>query len=387
MGTPPQMLDVGLDTGSADLWVSGVGCRPCTGLGTQYNPAASSTFNTIGPVDGVDITYASGEVIGRLSSDRVTMGGFTIDALEFALVRQTSSDFVGAPFSGLMGLGFQTISTSGSLPLWQGLLNAGQFSSPEFSFYLTRVGNNSLAQEIEPGGVLTLGGTNRSLYTGEIDFVSMPTGYTPAFWLLQMTSLTISGQSIPVTQSTALSIIDTGTTLIGGPSVDVRNLYAAVPGSRPLSGPNAGLYTIPCTSRLNVSIAFGGRSWSVADDDMILQTTSPTVCVGAIIDLNANLDATGGRSGIRRWIIGDTFLKNVYSVFRATPPSVGFAQLGNGSPTTPSSSTPSTLIRTGTISTTPLATSDQSASSGGEYMRVRNIYYLMLLPLFVCLCL
>jgi cathepsin D len=74
------------------------------------------------------------------------------------------------------------------MPFWQGLLNAGEFSSPEFSFYLTRERNNSFARDVEPGGVLTLGGTNRSLYRGEIEFMDMPAGYTPAFWVLRMTS-------------------------------------------------------------------------------------------------------------------------------------------------------------------------------------------------------
>jgi cathepsin D len=30
------------------------------------------------------------------------------------------------------------------------------------------------------------------------------------------------------------------------------------------------------------------------------------------------------------WVVGDTFLKNVYSVFRANPPSIGFAALAAG---------------------------------------------------------
>jgi cathepsin D len=37
-----------------------------------------------------------------------------------------------------------------------------------------------------------------------------------------------------------------------------------------------------------------------------------------------------GTSNGPGWIIGDTFLKNVYTVFRANPASVGFAALATG---------------------------------------------------------
>ena len=47
-------------------------------------------------------------------------------------------------------------------------------------------------------------------------------------------------------------------------------------------------------------------------------------CVGAFFSIGS----VAG-TGIPAWIVGDSFLKNVYSVFRASPPSVGFAQLSD----------------------------------------------------------
>lgn len=49
--------------------------------------------------------------------------------------------------------------------------------------------------------------------------------------------------------------------------------------------------------------------------------TDPSQCVGAFFVV----DNTGTTAP--PWIIGDTFLKNVYSVFKYNPPAVGFAQL------------------------------------------------------------
>ena len=55
--------------------------------------------------------------------------------------------------------------------------------------------------------------------------------------------VTVQGERVSVaTGNSALSAIDTGTTLIGGPSDDVAAIWAAVPGSRQ-SATNQGFYT------------------------------------------------------------------------------------------------------------------------------------------------
>jgi len=55
------------------------------------------------------------------------------------------------------------------------------------SFWLTREINDPNAQAEEAGGVFTLGGTNSTLFTGDIEFLNMP-NTTPSFWLLQLSS-------------------------------------------------------------------------------------------------------------------------------------------------------------------------------------------------------
>ena len=73
-------------------------------------------------------------------------------------------------------------------------------------------------------------------------------------------------------------------------------------------------------------MAFGGKSWPIKAEDMNLGTVSdgsPT-CVGSIFDLKAATNIS-----VPAWIVGDTFLKNVYSVFRSKPAAVGFAELSD----------------------------------------------------------
>jgi cathepsin D len=51
------------------------------------------------------------------------------------------------------------------------------------------------------------------------------------------------------------------------------------------------------------------------------------MCAGGIFDVGSTV---GNAQGAPSWIVGDTFLKNVYTVFQANPPAVGFAQLASG---------------------------------------------------------
>lgn len=56
-----------------------------------------------------------------------------------------------------------------------------------------------------------------------------------------MIAVTVNGKSVTL-PSGNVAAIDTGTTLIGGPSAAVASIYAQIPGSQQLSGNLAGFY-------------------------------------------------------------------------------------------------------------------------------------------------
>lgn len=72
----PQEFGVILDTGSSDLWVADTDCSTCGGSTALYDPVKSSTYNASGQI--TDIRYGSGEVVGEIVADTVSMGGFTV---------------------------------------------------------------------------------------------------------------------------------------------------------------------------------------------------------------------------------------------------------------------------------------------------------------------
>ncbi|KAG2121888.1 aspartic peptidase domain-containing protein [Suillus clintonianus] len=317
IGTPAMSFDVILDTGSSDLWVAGSTCGTACGSSPTFNPSSSSTFQNLSTA--FDIQYGSGYAEGYDAQDIVQMAGFSVSSQGFAVVDVVSQSLLTSPVSGLLGLAWQSIAASSQMPFWQNLASNNAWDSALFAVQLTRYTNDTTAQQLEPGGVLNLGYTNSSLYTGSIDYIDIPG--TPSYWYIPLTSLTVQGTSISITSGTTAAI-DTGTTNIAGPTSSIEAIYAQIPNSQPATGEWAGYYSFPCSTTVNVELSFGGATWSISPADFAFAQTSSSECIGAFF-------AADTGTGAPSWIIGDAFLKNVYSVFRYNPPSVGFASLSS----------------------------------------------------------
>ena len=189
VGTPPQTLNVVLDTGSSDLWFTSTDCRSCAGL-PVFDPSKSSTIKQVSQ-DEIQIQYGSGSIAGIVVQDTVSMAGFNVVPQTFIVATEITSDLLDSGDAGILGLAFQAISQSQTTPFWEELVNAGLFAEPEMSFFLTRFTPTQDPNAEEFGGVFTLGGTNSSLFTGDIEFLNVvgaSNTNTATFWALQMNS-------------------------------------------------------------------------------------------------------------------------------------------------------------------------------------------------------
>ncbi|GAA5923912.1 pepsin-like aspartic protease [Sporobolomyces koalae] len=330
IGVPPQYMACILDTGSADLWIASTNCSSLTGCSTTtplYNTTQSSTrleMNTT-----FSVKYGGGSASGEIWQDYVGFAGYNVSSQAFALIQDIDGDLLGQGISGLMGLGWQQLAASRVTPFWQNLYAASVLPFPGFAVSLTRYNNVSTAAAVEPGGSLTIGYLNASLYSSDINYVSIPNGME-SYWVIPMDQVTVNGTNVTTTsQGTQYVAIDTGTTLIGGPKQVVSNLYAQVEGAQAATGPYTGYYSYPCEHNVSVALTFGGTAYNMSASDFNLgpfgidASTNRSTCLGAFFDLSF------GSSSRVSWVIGASFLKNVYSVYRASPPSVGFATLSN----------------------------------------------------------
>ena len=143
-------------------------------------------------------------------------------------------------------------------------------------------------------------------------------------------------------QTNRESAIDTGTTLIGMPASDAEAIYAQIEGAEPMDGQYEGYWMFPCDTNVNLTMQYGDKAYNVSPADFNLGrfVRSSEKCTGAIFEMNL-----GSNSRIS-WIVGASFLKNVYSAFRFQPPAIGFAVLSgqvdtvsNGTTITPNTAT------------------------------------------------
>ena len=102
-----------------------------------------------------------------------------------------------------------------------------------------------------------------------------------------------------------------------GPPSDVDAVYRAA-GGQPLGD---GYYTFPCNSPPVISFNWGGANWDISSKNIVRgPTESPGMCYGALVGLDLGLPDGA-------WLLGDTFMKNVYTVFSFDETAVGFAKL------------------------------------------------------------
>jgi hypothetical protein len=75
-----------------------------------------------------DIQYGTGNTEGYLATDVVSVAGLAVSNQVFALANQTSSIFSSSGSDGIMGMGFQSIASSGEPTWFENLAKSGQVS-------------------------------------------------------------------------------------------------------------------------------------------------------------------------------------------------------------------------------------------------------------------
>ncbi|KAF8756165.1 Xylanase inhibitor N-terminal [Rhizoctonia solani] len=258
------------------------------------------------------ISFGDGSAVrANVFTDTVSIGGLAITNSGVGAVTQLSQSFTNAggdTSDGLMGMAFPVLAESKQTPYFS---NLAKLSPTQGMMSFKFVGKNA------PGSELTVGGMNTAAFIGQVAFSPVLTtqGQPPSFWTINMGQASVGGK--PVQTASQFATIDTGTSVVIAPQADAQAIYAAIPGSK--LGQN-GLFTYPCNANPDVALNFAGQNFNIKAADMSLGSDATnTTCVGAIVP-SAQRNA---------WLVGDSFLKNVYTVFDQTNLQVGFAKLAH----------------------------------------------------------
>merc|ERR1719329_808863 len=231
-----QDFKVIFDTGSANVWVPGKACNWHTcWLHPRYDEAKSSTYEKDGRP--YKVQYGSGPVEGVFSKDTVTVGSIDVKHQAFAEVSKVSFGplniaFAAGKFDGLLGLGFKSISQYNIPTPFEAMIDQKLIDESVFAFYL----QSDASQQ----GELVFGGIDHSHYTGELVDVPLT---SETYWEVSLDAMKYGDSS--VVSSAQKAIIDSGTSLLAGPSAQVKAL-AAKAGATLIMGKE---YTIDCSKK------------------------------------------------------------------------------------------------------------------------------------------
>jgi len=300
IGTPPQNFNVIFDTGSSNLWVpnSKVGLRGL--LKNKYKSSKSSTYVKNGTI--FKIQYGSGPVSGIWSADTVSVAGIPIKQQAFAEVEDAAGLGLGyaiGKFDGILGLGWDRISVDGVETPMSNLVKSGELSDNVFAFYL---GDNA-------PGALTIGGTDKSHYTGDFTYVPLK---SEDYWRIALDDLKIGGKSYT---SVKTAIVDSGTSLLAGPSEEVAKIGALL-GATSIAGGRE--WTIDCKKGgADMVFSIAGKDYTFTFAEYTIASSG--TCLLALTGIN--VPAPNGPL----WILGDVFMRKYYTVFDWGNKRVGFA--------------------------------------------------------------
>lgn len=310
IGTPKQDFMVVYDTGSANLWVPAENCSLSCWFHPRFNAGASSTYADNGTI--FNIMYGSGPVNGYEGADTVTLGNWKITNQVFAQITNASglgAAFLLSKFGGIMGLGWPSISVTRATPVFFDLIQQRPDMQQVFAFYLPNTGGNH--------GTFTLGGVDHSRFTGELHNVSLT---EMTYWQTTMDSFMVGTEKL---HGTARIVLDSGTSTLTGPTEYVTKFAKMVNATQLMPG----RYTVPCgnvDSLPHLHISIGGKVWTLEGKDYVINDEDVECLLGM---MGIDIPPPAGPL----WIMGDIFMRKVYTVFDAANTQLRFAYAVHGS--------------------------------------------------------
>jgi hypothetical protein len=303
VGTPPQNFQVVYDTGSSNLWLPAPNCSTC-GFKPRYYSAKSSTYAPNGTI--FSVMYGSGPVSGFESDDTIALGSQSVTGQVFAEVTNASGlglAFAIAQWDGICGMAWPAISVTYATPPFFNLMAQDSSMDQVFSFYLPKTDNNT--------GVLDIGGIDTAHYTGELQNVSLT---TMTYWETVMDSFTIGETKL---HDIARIVIDSGTSMLTGPTEYVTQVAAMIKATELLPG----RYIVDCSTVSTlpvIKVSIGGVVWELTGEDYIVNDMNVECILGFMgLDMPAPLGPL--------WIMGDVFMRKVFTVFDAGNTQLRFA--------------------------------------------------------------
>lgn len=346
IGTPPQEMQLHIDTGSSDLWVNSGGsqlCRTsaqlCSGAGT-YSATASSTYQYVN--SDFNITYVDGTgAQGDYAADKVTFAGVTLQPQIFGIGYESSSQ------EGIIGIGYpinEAAVRAGFEPypnVPENMVKHGYINTNAYSLWLDDLDSST--------GQIIFGGVNTAKYTGQLETLPIikEEGQFYGEFIIGLTDVGVDGQKGSVASNQAIgALLDSGSSLMYLPDDIAENIYDEFSANYDSS---SGFAMVDCglqNSGRTVDFTFSSPTISVAMSELVIvggEQNGHPLCILGI-----------GKAGSGTSVLGDTFIRSAYIVYDISNNEISLAQ-------TDFSSTSNNVVEIGSNAAIPSATVVQNA--------------------------
>lgn len=280
-----QKMYVDFDTGSGDLLVNP----------NAYSPSKSKTSkNTHQPFR---TAYGDGTTAqGTIFTDNFSIG--SLSANNVAIGRSTQTFITGeAPNQGIAGMSFPSIQAFPKQypPFFVSLKNQKKVSQGVFQFTI----------KSGSGSTLRLGSIDSSKFQGSLVY----SGVDPSqgFWA---TKAKVNGVSIN-------AILDTGSTVISGPTHEVRQVFGKMHGLMTFTQQGQLFASFDCANPPTITFNFNGHDFKLGRHETSYGTVNGRCVLSIVGQDNLPMNA---------WIVGDSFFQATSVVFDMDNNRMGFAK-------------------------------------------------------------
>ncbi|VDC07265.1 unnamed protein product [Peniophora sp. CBMAI 1063] len=314
-------VTVQLDTGSTDL--------------VLFSDQPIDIINVI-PNSYVNDTYGTGWFDGPIATAKLEFGGYTVESQAFlngTSVNEWNIEvMLPLGIRGIMGIAVDSESTSGIIYELDNLYESQPGKAEE-------IGRNVIANVFEQNAglgnftVVSLGRTDDGEGTGEgsLAIGEYPEGlenqfaqtsavdaFTPgaARWTVPVDAMAVNSKTLALESAIqgapsgkAIALIDTGTSKAMVSQAVLSAMYSGIPDAWYSTG--LGVWVVPCTADApNITVTIGGRAYYIHPLDLTDIRTAQdfTFCTSSFSILGFDQSAFD-------FILGDTFMRNVYTYF------------------------------------------------------------------------
>lgn len=302
IGDPAIPIKVLLDTGSIYTWISSSKCDETCINPSFYSRKDSSSFELI-PIK-TDITYGNGQYFCEFNLETIDFGGIILLNQFFGEIKHQEGDYlVNDDFEGLIGLAYPSMQINQKYtPLFDSIISLKVLQQNIMAFYL------SINEEEK--GEMTIGYIDNTKYEGNLKYYDVIDQY---YWSIELTDIKVNGISLEFCKEKCKAIIDTGSSLISGPSKKVKELLMKIPHQTDCNDNTTGN---------TLSFVFGNNEYTLLPEEYLIQYhhKGSSQCQVLIEPLDLNTEHGPA------WIIGEIFLQKYYVVFDRDNNQVGFAK-------------------------------------------------------------